>query len=88
MIPHWVPLHVARPFGSVGHGVQAEPQPAGLLFATQVLSHRWYSELHSTPQARGVPLHVAVLFAGRGQALQEVPQPLMLSLATQVVPHR
>jgi hypothetical protein len=41
VIAHSVPLQVDWPWGSVGQAAQEAPQADGLLFATQVLPHRW-----------------------------------------------
>jgi hypothetical protein len=82
-----VPLHVATPLGSPGHGVHEAPQVAGELLSSQAPAQSWKPALQVKLQL--VPLQVAVALAGALHGVHEVvPQLLTLELLAHAPLHR
>lgn len=73
---HTPPVHLAAPFGSVGHTVHAIPHAVASLSAGHRSPHLWVP----VPQSKShlVPSHLAcVAPAGTGHGVHDVPHALM-----------
>ncbi len=84
--PQVVPLHVAVPFVSVGHGEHEVPQELTLVSRTHCPPHMCVPGSHAMPQLD--PLQVATALLAVGHAEHEEPHESTLSFGRQEPPHR